>query len=485
MASALLVTLLVTGGFAGIAAADEPSDPMDRIRLELGTTTEFGSGSYVAVNCTEGYNLAWFGVIYGTQGNPAPISIVGMNLRYLGGAEVVGPDGNVIVNEFPIPVITVFGQQMFALLEFDDTGIPTFFGETYGAGNGLFDFSTNKRMFEDDPFAKYEPAYKYIDLKQAWTLSDIKQGIDYETQTKTYDLSLYALNVTYTKVWDMALMDYRNGTPDDGVLERVEFAFHITASAERVDVSVPFYRVTLDNGRITDSEAIAPRNYTAVSTETAFKYDHIIEGWDFYENAKDPRLMLENGLIYAVFIPDKVEEWYNAQFVQDGVEEGEGVMEYSTLDGDKTAAEADDLPDEATLITKDRIQFKDNWQKTGALTWVSNVTVDGQENRSMVFQIHAGQRTDERGENDDGEVKAMFVLGGFIYPAGQTIFHDPALEMGAIALDIDPEMGGMIVLGIIGAIFVIGIVVVAVVVLRHNQKKKGNMRNQVPPPYRP
>jgi len=45
---------------------------MDRIRLELGTTTEFGSGSYVAVNCTEGYNLAWFGVIYGTEGNPAP-----------------------------------------------------------------------------------------------------------------------------------------------------------------------------------------------------------------------------------------------------------------------------------------------------------------------------------------------------------------------------------------------------------------------------
>jgi hypothetical protein len=103
----------------------------------------------------------------------------------------------------------------------------------------------------------------------------------------------------------------------------------------------------------------------------------------------------------------------------------------------------------------------------------------------MVFQIHAGQRTDERGENDDGEVKAMFVLGGFIYPAGQTIFHDPALEMGAIALEIDPELSGMIVLGLIGAIFVIGIVVVAVVVLRHNQKKKGNMRNQVPPPYRP
>jgi hypothetical protein len=145
----------------------------------------------------------------------------------------------------------------------------------------------------------------------------------------------------------------------------------------------------------------------------------------------------------------------------------------------------DELPSEATLITKDRIQFKDNWQKTGALTWVSNVTVDGQENRSMVFQIHAGHRTLERGENDDGEVKALFVLGGFIYPAGQTIFHDPALEMGAIALEIDPEMGGMIVLGIIGAIFVIGIVVVAVVVLRHNQKKKGNMRNQVPPPYRP
>ena len=44
------------------------------------------------------------------------------------------------------------------------------------------------------------------------------------------------------------------------------------------------------------------------------------------------------------------------------------------------------------MISKDGINFKDNREKTGALTWVSNVTVDGQE-KLMVYQTHAGDKT--------------------------------------------------------------------------------------------
>jgi len=69
IASVLAVALLITGSMAGIAGAAK-SDPMDDIRIEQGTTSEFGGGSYVAVNMTNGINVAWFGVVYGSEGIP-------------------------------------------------------------------------------------------------------------------------------------------------------------------------------------------------------------------------------------------------------------------------------------------------------------------------------------------------------------------------------------------------------------------------------
>ena len=69
IASILAVALLISGSMAGIASA-APSDPMDKIRIEQGTTSEFGGGSYVAVNMTDGTNMAWFGVVYGSEGSP-------------------------------------------------------------------------------------------------------------------------------------------------------------------------------------------------------------------------------------------------------------------------------------------------------------------------------------------------------------------------------------------------------------------------------
>ncbi|MHC1680709.1 MAG: hypothetical protein AB9860_05620 [Methanomassiliicoccales archaeon] len=484
MMSVVLVAALMLSGISLTTEAAE-ADPMDRIRLEMGTTTEYGGGSYVAVNMTEGTSLAWFAVVYGNENDPSPITIVGANIRYLGGAKVVSQDGTVLLDQVPIPVITVFGQSLFALLEFDDVGYRTGFGLDYGAGNGLFDFNSDRRLF-DDPNGRFEPVYKYISMERAWQLSDIETTIDAANQSKHFDFSIYAEDVLYTSVWDSDLMSYRNGTVEDGVVERIEFAFHVTATATESEVQIPFYEVTVGeddgNGVIRDSEQIASRNFTGVTTDTQFKYDHIIEGWDPAAEADDPRIMLENGIIHAVFIPEVVEDWYSAQFVQDEVEDGSGVAEFETENGTVELRDTSEAPSKATVVTRDEISFRDNWQRTGALTWVSNVSVDGNEDL-VIYQVHAGSRHMLPENVPDGHVRSIVLLGGYIYPVGESIMHDPAVDFAAVAVDMDPSIPILVTVIIAIAAFVCIVLVGVVVALLYVQRKKRG-RMQVPPPYR-
>ena len=491
IASVLAIALLITGSMAGIVSAATP-DPMDKIRIEQGTTSEFGGGSYVAVNMTDGANAAWFGVVYGSEGSPGPITLGGLNLRYLGGAQVANKEGTVLVDAVPIPILTAFAQQMFGIVEFNDTGYKVGVGnasQTWGANNGLFDFSTNKQIFADnDPTAKYEPIYKYVELKQAWKLSPVEIVNDRSNQTKHITFSLYAENVTYTKVYDPNFLfgpQWRNGTVEDGVVAKIAFTFHITASAKTVTAEVPFYSVKIDNNKVVSSEQIASRNYTGTATQTDFKYDHIVDGWDFVSSAPTERLMLENGIFYAVYIPKVVEQWYNAQFVKNNVEGGAGTMEYNDANGIQQASDPSQVPTKATMITPDGINFKDNWEKTGSLSWVSNVTVDGQE-KLMVYQIHAGDSTVAPVKKNDanGFAKIWVVLGGYIYPAGQSIMHDPVLSLSSIQMDIG-HGAAIVVLLVVAAIVICGVCVFGIVLLRWSSRKRNqNKGGQVPPPYR-
>jgi hypothetical protein len=235
-------------------------------------------------------------------------------------------------------------------------------------------------------------------------------------------------------------------------------------------------------GIIRDSEQIASRNFTGVTTNTEFKYDHIIEGWDPADEASDPRLMLENGIIHAVFIPDVVEDWYSAQFVRNEVQDGSGVVEFETEDGEAEVRDTGELPERATLLTRDRIAFRDNWQRTGALTWVSNVTVDGSE-ELVVYQVHAGSRNMLPNNVPDGQVRSIVLLGGYIYPVGESIMHDPTLDISGMEIDMIPS--APIIVTIIIAIAVaicIGLALLAGLILFSQRRKRGRM--QVPPPYR-
>src|SRR6266571_2668913 len=77
------------------------------------------------------------------------------------------------------------------------------------------------------------------------------------------------------------------------------------------------------------------------------------------------------------------------------------------------------------IYTRDQIVFDDHWTRIGRFAWVSNVAVDGVQER-MRFQVQGGTRlVVSRG----GAIFQGFaVRAAFLYPAGQSIIHDPTMS---------------------------------------------------------
>ncbi len=474
MAAALVVGLLMLTPMTGmVGAEDVQENPLDRISLETGTTEEFDGGDYVAVNMTKGDSFAWFGVVYGTEAEPAPITIAGMTMRFMGGAQVVDENGGLMATEVPIPVMTLSAQRLFALFEFNDTGYQTWDGR-YGAGNGLFDFAGD-RHFADFSMGTFEPVYRAVDLSQAWELSEIEETVDAANGTKRYDFALTARNLTYA--WVADTNGIRPGTEADGVLDLLEFRFHITASAQEMVADVPMYRVTLGGeDDVIASEPIGTKEYTGISVGTDFKYDHVIEGWDYTARSNSTRLCLENGVMFATFVPNIVQSWIDAQFCQN---RSSTRAMLGLVGGDTEVSDTDDLPRHSTRMAKNHIDFVDDWDRIGRLTWVSNVTVDGEEDQ-MYYQVHAGTRG--MIEGDDGAVQAIVILGGYIYPAGESIFHDSTLEVQSFLVPMEMSIEPGLVLGTAIAAAVVCLLAVGVAVAVRSRRNRQNFRQ---PPQRP
>jgi len=484
--AALIAFLLLSVGLAGVVSAESETNALEDVTLEQGIADDFEDGKFVAINLSDDATPAWFGVVYGTEDSPAPITLVGIYLRYLGGAEVRDASGGMMIPAVPIPVVTVFAQSLFGLIEFNDTGYPLG-DERIGADNGLFDFIGRRSLERLSPVS-FEPIYKILDLKTAWDLSEIETIDDLANGTKRFDFSLSAQNLTYSKIWDNQpaenLDGSRTGTEDDGVVENVEFRFHVEANVQDITTDVPWYRVTVDDGNnIIASEEVESRIYTGTHISASFKYDHIIDGWDYTSQSNSSKLMLENLLFFGTFIPDAVQNWIDVQFINE-MDEGGGVVEYETEDGEMTAENTDEIPGESTVLMKNKITFRDNWERCGLLSWVSNVTVDGEE-KDMYYQIHAGSANDMRGENGNGNVKAIAILGGYIYPAGENLYHDPMFEASSIMLHIGPDFQPLTMLIIVGAMFACVIPVGAVMVMRRRTKRVDErLAYHLPPEYR-
>lgn len=469
---------LILSMFTAVGLAEE-NNIDEHVKLVTGTvgvdypeiTKDWEQGDFVALRFNKD---AWFVVIYGTEENPNGILLMSIYTRYLGVAEVYDEYGG-YAGTVPIPVFTVFGQKLVWALEFRDMA--------HGGQepNGVFDFKRTP-FREPSKWRLHEPLYKAVDLNRSWERSNITEKL-LDNNTKEWTFSLTATDMEYEKFSPFVDVS-------DKSVEKMEFTFHLTATASDVVIEdVPWYKVTITSNadnevEVIDSEFMGTETYTGTSVNAEFKYDHLIEGWDFETN--ESKLLIETWAILGNFIPKHVAQWIRQEFIRDEIN-GSGRAEYETREGvrysDSEELESgedennDGIPD-PEIITKDTIEFKDNWQRIGRLLWLSNVTVDG-EDKDMYFQIHAGRiLRNVLTEKRDGCIKGAIILGGFIYPKGEKIFHDPTFESTALLLDIPQKLIDILPVGIVFVQFLMAVVaVISVSGYAYARKRKERQRS--------
>jgi hypothetical protein len=184
-----------------------------------------------------------------------------------------------------------------------------------------------------------------------------------------------------------------------------------------------------------------------------------------------------------------VEEWYNAQFVQDNIQNGDGSLEYTTDGAMNVVKDQDDLPKQSVqVMSNTAITSQDNWERCGQLTWVSNVTVDGEE-RQMRYQVHVGDKANlllgQDLNSHDGHLKLLVVLGGYIYPMGSDVMHDPSVFAEALQISDDTLRTVVLVL-LVGVVVVcLGLLIALLLIRRLNKREHDKFNYRSPPGYRP
>ncbi|MEE9152289.1 MAG: hypothetical protein V3U20_10735 [Thermoplasmata archaeon] len=497
----LLGTIGITGSVSG---EEKELDIDDYLFLETGTREKpeddnWDQGDFVAINMTKNGALSWFGVIYGTEEDPNGILIFCAYIRFLGAAEVYEANGN-FVGRYPIPIVTVFGQKLFVLFEYQDDGrfyntpLPgTWEDRPEYADNGVFDFVKNNEnpglwAISD----QHETVTKAVNLQRAWQRSTVVETSDVEdTTTKSWDFSIWAEDVDYgieNENGDVILDD------PDNTLDKLEFTFHVTANVDEVDITgVPWYEVTVDSGNhknVIDSEYKTSKDYTGVSVTADFKFDHLIEGWDF--SGGDGIVLINHGF-FANLIPEKVEEWLGEQFVKNIA--GYGNAEYEALDpnledvtssvissdGTEDTDENGDGIVDAKVVQKDVIKFKDNWQEIGEFTWVSNAVVDG-EDKNVIYQVHGGQQFNDT-DKDGNQLKGFIIQGGYVYPAGNDIYHDPALVAIALLFEVVDYALNLLPGYLVGGQLLIALIAAVIIVVMVKTRKRRGKADPPPPQY--
>lgn len=398
IALAVLAVPLAIATTASASSTDPTSLARNTTPVFVGPTptTRFGGGDWVGVRA----GSANFGVLYGTATDPNRIVIFAEYTRYLGGADVVNEQGQALATR-GIPVQTVLAQSLDRFIEF----------KTVNADEGFGLFGNNTFP----TFVTVNVPVKALNLRTAaWALTN--ESYELVGGTFYVNFTIEAHDLPYT--WSNRLVPGAN-TTGDHVLNTVAFTFRLTVDTVDVSGQVPWYRVT-----VTDS---TPREITNVSFEgnrtvagsavrMAAKYDHVIDGWDF-ANATD-RLALETYLIVGNYVPDRTVDFIHQAY---GVERAENATGAPFLDNESAG-----IPLSAPRLYKlDTITFDDPFTRVGEFRWTSDVTVDGNAAR-MVFQVQGGSRVVY--SNGENAFFGFMVHGAFVYPAGQSIVHDPAMS---------------------------------------------------------
>ncbi len=402
----------------------------NKVEKEEGVTDRLGGGNYVAVKFG---NDSWFAVIYGTESNKNSIIICSVAQRYLGAAKVVNENGRVIYEQAPIRVQTVYGIRLSMLYEFNDTN-----------GNGICDFERTSTNEMD--YIEHEHIFKRAPLWGAWTRSEVKDTLSADNKTRTLEFSLYRTDI-----------DYKRGLLNvPGIkLEKVQFNFRLKAELVQVSgISYPTYTVTVAPDqtqlyRVTNSVQGASKVFNGTTAKYTVKADHIIEGWDFSEENTNPYILLETQAIIANHIGEGVSKWGAVQFLKNETN-GTAVMQTDNGTesmGDESSMEEGNstgLPQR--IYDHPRISLQDKWNSIGHFAWVTEVNVTKgniTEEKNMCYQVQGAFKFKFGTPGTTAFIKGFLILGGFSYPGGEKIYHDPETGAENVVPNIAEKVGGV------------------------------------------
>ncbi len=429
--------------FAGIASADNNSSGTITPVVEQGTTDRLGGGDWIAVRIGD----TNFGVVYGTAKNLNKIYILADYKRYIAGVDFYDAQGN-FVKTRGVPVWTVFVQSFDRMIEFKDQ-----------SDNHRFDM----RIWDHGNESEDMPI-KGLTLIQAWTMS----GLTQETVNGVLfvNFTLGIPNKDYTWAWSEMMRRPVVAPRALGSVEQVAFTFHIRVGIEDTTARVPWFTVKIageDERRVLNKSFDGWREIEGQKVNMSMKYDHLIQGWDFAGN--ESSLLMETHMIFGHVVSKELAERYR-------LGERNRICERN-CEGNSTELGDDEkqIPEDPKEVSvRDHhgaIDFADDWERIGRFTWVSDVVVDG-EQKDLHFQVHGGGPWSFT--YDRATFFGVHMLGAFVYPAGQSIFHDPGFDAAAYQISIPgvTNLAPMTVLLL--QLIVVVVAVVLAVILKARRK---------------
>jgi len=467
------VLLMLLGAFAvpgSVSAA--PTSLSGDLTTATGTTTDFGGGNYFYVKF--GSDAA-FGIVWGTNETPNNVYFVAIKARYLGMAQVYDTEGQLVAANRTIKIATVYAVALDDLLEFNDSN-----------QNGVLQYH---RVYAYNNFTgtyiHNEPMYKKVSLKTAWEQSAVTDSSTSSERIWTFDLT--AKDLSY-----VPLDNYSYSNPSgDNKLNELKLTFHLTASMVQVDnATIPQWRVTVQRGGMgmggmgtggmmfNNIQPMADMTVSGKMLSYHVKWDQAIQGWDFDANNSNKALLMEFGAIVGNYIPPAMMAsltWMQMNTIRQMNEYGSCVgYSGSRVDIDSSTS----MMSTPRMLSSPMLTFGGDKTRIGALQWVSNVTVDGND-RQLHAQIMGGVPIVSMGVN--GALFAGFaVLGGISFPGGAMIVHDPTFSSDAL-LDVSTSRAGLdFPWFLMGAVLLIAVMVIIVVVALVLMEKKPGQKQQPP-----
>jgi hypothetical protein len=419
LAAGLLLASSLLMGLPVSAAAATPQPLIDLIHVENGTREILDGGDFTALVIG---NQA-FGVLYGSPAHPlAAVTIFTLFGRSLGTATVRDADSNRVLNRsVTVPGATLIAERMDAAFEFRDIN-----------GDGIFNFRPNVGTRDPFDFSASEPLVKSVDLAGDWNLTGFEMVAVNESQVNaTFVVSRD--NIPYQLPFDQPGMGGQ-------MLDQIQFTIHVVITRERVEnAQVPHFAATV---RRTDGvrELVSIErdgNATASywSTRALFKVDHNITGWDFAPPRElvESKLLLHTTIVYANAVDRHLAPWLNDLALTNGRGAEANVTDEHT---DVTVNETRPLAEFRQAVA---VGLRDALGRAGSFGWVPTASVWANESSDQPttervrFQILGGAPFMAKREN--GTLEGFVLSGGFVYPAGYRIYHDPQIEAQGIEID--------------------------------------------------